>query len=185
MSEVRTVEVTVKLEARDLQHANFYIARSATKWRRSLLISVVLSAVLFPGLSLAYRDDKGLVWMAVIGVLFGVLLWLVLTPLMILVAYVLSFWGAYSLVRNNPHALGPVTYQFSETGYTYAAANGKGEALWSAYPKIYETRESFLFFFVKHLAKVVPKRCFPEESAIQDLKGLLERNYKGELRLVK
>lgn len=123
--------------------------------------------------------------MAVIGILFGVLLWLILTPLMIAFAYVLSFWGARSQVRNNPHALGPITYQFSENGHTYAAANGKGEVLWAAYPKIYETRDSFLLFFVKNLAKVLPKRCFAGQPAIKDLKGLLEKNYKGELRLVK
>jgi hypothetical protein len=66
---------------------------------------------------MAYGDNKGLVWMAVVGVLFGVVLWLVLTPLVIFVTYVLSFFSAYSLVRNNPHALGPVAYRFSENGY--------------------------------------------------------------------
>jgi hypothetical protein len=140
--------------------------------------------LLFPAISLAYRDGKDLGWMAVVGVLFGILLWLVLTPLMIAVAYVLSFFNAHTLVRNNPHALGPITYQFSDSGYTYAAHNGKGEALWTAFPKIHETAENFLFFFVKHLATVIPKHCFPGEPAIREFKGLLEKNYKGELRLL-
>ena len=36
-------------------------------------------------------------------------------------------------------------------------------------------------------AAVVPKRCFPDESAIREFRfrGLLERNYKGELKLLK
>jgi YcxB-like protein len=184
MSDSRKIEVTATLGMRDLQRANFSIARSATKWGRSLLFSIAISALLFPALSLAYRDDKGLVWMAVIGVVFGIALWLVLTPLMIVVAYVLSFFTAHTLVRNNPHALGPITYQFSESGYTYSAPNGKGETLWTAYPKIHETHENFLFFFVKHLATVLPKRCFHGEPAIQEFRGLLERNYRGELRLL-
>jgi hypothetical protein len=91
--------------------------------------------------------------------------------------------NAHSLVRNNPHALGPVTYHFSDDGYTYAAPNGRGETLWTAFPKIHETRENFLFFFVKNLATVVPKRCFPNEVAVREFKSLLERNFKGELRL--
>ncbi len=41
-----------------------------------ILFSMGISALLFPALSLAYRDDKGLVWMAVIGVLLGIALWL-------------------------------------------------------------------------------------------------------------
>lgn len=183
MADSRTV-VTVTLGVQDLQHANFSIARSATKWGRLLLFSIAVSALLFPTISLAYRDDKGLIWMAVIGVLFGVALWLVLTPLMIAVAYVLSFFTAHTLVRNNPHALGPTTYQFSERGYSYSAANGNGETLWTAFPKIQDTRENFLFFFVKHLATVVPKRCFPGGPAIHEFRDLLLRNYRGELRLL-
>lgn len=183
MTDATTLNVTATLVVRDLQRANFSIARSTTKWRRSLLISIVLCAFLFPVISLAYGDKKGLVWMAVIGVLFGVLLWSILTPLMIAVAYFLSFLNAYSLVRNNPHALGPVTYQFSNNGYTYAAPNGSGETLWTAFPKIHETRENFLFFFVKHLATVLPKRCFSDEVAVHEFRKLLERNYKGDLRL--
>jgi hypothetical protein len=185
MTDAPTVEVTAMLGTRDLQRANFSIASSATRWGRSLLFSVAISALLFPAISLAYRDDKGLVWMAVIGVLFGIALWLVLTPLMIAVAYVFSFFTAHTLVRNNPHALGPVTYQFSETGYTYSAPNGKGQTLWTAFPKIHETRENFLFFFVKHLATVVPKRCFLSEPAIREFRDLLGRNYRGELRLLR
>ena len=184
MTHAPTVEVTATLGVRDIQRANFSIARSATKWGRSLLFSIAISALLFPAISLAYRDDKGLVWMAVIGVLFGIALWLVLTPLMIAVAYALSFFTAHTLVRNNPHALGPVTYQFSESGYAYSAPNGKGETLWTAFPRIHETRENFLFFFVKHLATVVPKRCFLGEPAIHEFRDLLKRNYQGELRLL-
>jgi hypothetical protein len=184
MADSRTLEVTATLGVRDVQRANFSIARSATKWGRSLLFSMAISALLFPGLSLAYRDNKGLVWMVVIGVLFGIALWLVLTPLMIAVAYVLSFFSARTLVRNNPHALGPVTYQFSERGYAYSAPNGKGETFWTAFPRIHETRENFLFFFVKHLATVVPKRCFLGEPAIHEFRDLLKRNYQGELRLL-
>jgi uncharacterized membrane protein len=184
MSDSREIEVTATLGMRDLQRANFSIARSATKWGRSLLFSMAVSALLFPALSLAYRDDKGLVWMAVVGVVFGIALWLVLTPLMIVVTYVLSFFTAHTLVRNNPHALGPITYQFSERGYSYSAPNGHGETLWTAFPKIHETRENFLFFFVKHLATVVPKRSFPGESTIHEFRDLLERNYQGELRLL-
>jgi len=142
-----------------------------------------ISALLFPALSLAYRDDKGLVWMAVIGVLLGMALWLVLTPLLIAVAYVLSFFSARTLVRNNPSALGPVTYQFSERGYAYSAPNGKGETLWTAFPRIHETRENFLFFFVKHLATVVPKRYFLGQPAIHEFRDLLKRNYQGEMCL--
>lgn len=184
MADPRTVEVTATLGVRDLQRANFSIARSATKWGRSLLFSIAISALLFPALSLAYRDDQGLVWMAVIGVLFGIALWLVLTPLMIAAAYVLSFFTAHTHVRNNHHALGPVTYQFPERDYTYSAPNGKGETLWTAFPRIHETRENFLFFFVKHLATVVPKRCFLGEATIREFRDLLKRNYQGELRLL-
>jgi hypothetical protein len=184
MADSRTVEVTATLGVRDLQRANFSIARSATKWGRSLLFSITISALLFPTISLAYRDDKGLIWMAVIGVLFGIALWLVLTPLMMAAAYVLSFFTAHTLVRNSPHALGPITYQFSERGYAYSAPNGNGETRWTAFPKIHETRENFLFFFVKHLATVVPKRCFPGDSAIHEFRDLLQRNYQGELRLL-
>jgi YcxB-like protein len=184
MGDSRTVEVTATLGVRDFQRANFSIARSATKWRRSLLFSIAICALLFPAISLAYRDDKGLIWMAVIGVLFGIALWLVLTPLMMAVAYVLSFFTAHTLVRNNPHALGPITYQFSEKGYTYSAPNGNGETLWTAFLKIHETRESFLFFFMKHLATVVPKRCFSGGPAIHELRDLLQRNYQGELRIL-
>jgi hypothetical protein len=183
MDEGKTVAMTATLEIRDLQRANLSIARSATRWKRSLLISIVLSAMLFPALSLLYGDAHGLFWMTAIGILFGVLLWLVLTPLMVAVAYVLSFFSAQTLVRNNPHALGPVTYHFSETGYRYTAPNGSGDVLWTAFPKVYETREDFLLFFVKHLATVVPKRCFPDESSIREFKALLESHYKGELRL--
>jgi len=185
MGDSRKVEVTATLGVRDLQRANFSIARSATKWRRSLIFSMAISALLFPAISLAYRDDRGLVWMAVIGVLFGIALWLVLTPLMIAGAYVLSFFTAHTLVRDNPHALGSITYRFSESGYTYSAPNGKGETHWTAFPKIHETRENFLFFFVKHLATVVPKRCFLDEPSIREFRELLERNYKGELRLLR
>ena len=184
MADVSTLEATVTLKQRDLQRANFSIARSGTRWKRSLLFSIAISALLFPGLSLAYHDDKGLVWMAVYGVLFGTVLWLVLTPFMVAIAYVLSFFTARTLVRNNPHALGPVTYRFSESGYSYASPNGKGEVLWTAYPKIEETRENFLFFFVKHLATVLPKHCFVGESSIREFRALLERNYKGKLRLL-
>jgi hypothetical protein len=183
MSEGKTVEVTATLDVRDLQRANFSIARSATRWKRPLLFSIGISAFLFPALSVAYGDNKGLFWMAAVGVAFGVLLWLVLTPLMVVVAYALSFFSAKMLVRNKPHALGPVAYHFSATGYTYTAPNRSGEVFWTAFPKIHETRENFLLFFVKHLATVVPKRCFSDESSIREFKALLESNYKGELRL--
>lgn len=185
MADSRTVEATATLGVRDLQRANFSIARSATGWGRSLLFSIAISALLFPTISLvAYRDDNGLIWMAVIGILFGIALWLALTPLMMAVAYVLSFFAAHTFVRNDPHALGPVTYEFSERGYAYSAPNGNGETLWTAFPKIQETRENFLFFFVKHLATVVPKRCFPGGPAIHEFRDLLHRNYHGELRLL-
>lgn len=122
--------------------------------------------------------------MFVVGVLFGVLLWLTVFPVMLLFAYAFSFYGARSTVRSNPHALGSVAYRFSGTGYHYDAPNGTGQTLWTAFAKIHETREQFLFYPLKTLAYIVPKRCFSIETDVQDLRRLLQDNYKGEARLL-
>ena len=82
MAGSNTVEVTAAPNFQDIRRASFQIARRATNWKRSLIISIVLSAILFPTISLAYKDGSSLFWMTVIGIGFGVVLWLVLTPVM-------------------------------------------------------------------------------------------------------
>src|SRR5712691_10599667 len=159
MPDVKMVEVTVTLGPQDLRRANFSMALATTKSLRTLIISGFLCAMLFPAISLAYRDRLGLVWMALIGLLFGVPLWLVLTPTMMLLIYVILYFASRSHVRDNPHALGPVTYQFSDSGYSYSTANGKGDVGWAAIPRIDETRSDFLLFYLKKAANVIPKRC--------------------------
>jgi YcxB-like protein len=185
MPEVRAVKVTASLGTGDLHRANFSMALAATKSWRTLIISGFLCSMLFPALSLAYRDRQGLMWMALIGLLFGILLWVILTPIMLILSYVMLYFASRSFVRNNLHALGPITYEFSESGYSYSAVNGKGDVSWSAIPRIQETHKDFLLFYLKRASIVIPKRCFEGQPEIDSFKALLRGNYKGDLRLRK
>ena len=124
-------------------------------------------------------------WMALIGLLFGVLLWVIFTPAVLIFSYAMLYFASRSFVRNNPHALGPITYEFSEGGYSYAAVNGKGDVGWSAIPRIQETHKDFLLFYLKKAWNVIPKRCFEGQLDIDSFKALLRGNYKGDLRLRK
>lgn len=185
MSGSNTVEVTAAPNFQDIRRARFHIVRRATNWKRSLIISIVLCAILFPTISLAYKDGSSLFWMAVIGIGFGVVLWLVLTPVMILIAYALSFLSAQTLIRSNPNLQNSTTFQFSERGYSYSGTHSQGNSLWSALLKIHETRDAFLLYPQPYLAYVIPKHCFPSQSTIEEFKNLLRASYRGQLTLLK
>ena len=122
--------------------------------------------------------------MTVIGIGFGVVLWTFITPVMIMVAYALSYLTAGTLIRNNPNSKGPTTYQFSESGYSFSGPHSKGDVLWSALLKIQETRDMFLFYPQTNLAYVIPKNCFDSQTTIGELKNMLRAFYRGDLTLL-
>jgi hypothetical protein len=183
MSVPNTIEVVAVLKYEDLRRAVFQIARAATNWKRSLFVSIGLSMLLFPAVSLAYGDGANLFWITVIGIGFGVLLWIVITPLMLLIAYAISFLTARTLLRNNPNIQGSCTYRFSESGYSFVGPHSRGDILWAALLKIQETGDLFLLYPQKNFAYVIPKHCFTPEGEVEKMKQLLRDYYKGTLVL--
>ncbi len=185
MSDVGAVEVTVTLEPRDIHRANFSMALAAAKSWYTVIIAGFLVASLFRGILLTYTTPHNFLWVALIALLFGALLWIVLTPAIFLLSYGVMYLASRSFVRKNSHALGPVTYQFSEAGCSSSAPNGRGDAGWASFSRIQETRDHFLLFYLQKGSNVIPKRCFAGQSDIEGLKALFRANYKGDLRLRK
>ena len=187
MAETQPIEVTVKLDRLDLRRGSYAIARErlvGAKWKRSLLQSMalfsIISALAF-GIS---RAGPGVLWGALIGALGGLVFWMMFTPAMLLFICLASYFTANSALKFNPNVAGPVTYKFSEIGFSAFGPSGSGETNWVAFPWVRETREQFLFFVHKNFAYVIPKRCFAEKANLSSFKELLRKAYKGKLTLL-
>ena len=186
MSEQKAIKLTVNRDFRELRRGNFAIASQnllGRKWRSLLQAMALFSALTAITFGVTGQAP---VWLgALVGAVGGAAAWGILMPLLLLFSYALSYFYTRSALKTNPSLAGPVDYAFSEAGLSYVSPNGNGDIRWTAFPWLRETREDFLLFVHRHLAHVLPKRCFAEASGIDEFKELLRRSYPGELLLLK
>jgi hypothetical protein len=109
---------------------------------------------------------------------------LLLGSLAFLVIHAFAYYGARTLLRSNPNASGPVTYEFSAGGASYAGPTGHGQIEWTAYLRIRETSEQFLLYVQKHLANVIPKRVFNSDTELQRFRNLVREHFRGKVELL-
>jgi len=139
--------VVVLLTQRDIYKGNAAIARgrySLKRWLVIVILSIAGATCLF-FLAMS-RSDPHPSWLAALMLGAGVVLAveLLLGSLAFLVIHAFAYYGARTLLRSNPNASGPVTYEFSAGGASYAGPTGHGQIEWTAYLRIRETSEQFL-----------------------------------------
>ena len=185
MSGPAEIKITVQLDYKDFRRGNLSIVaeRLLGRWWSSLVQAMLFFCIAFGAVAAA--NTKTHVWLgALVGLAAGIGFWILFTPVMLLVAYVMSFSMTRSAMRSNPALRGPFEYTFSGAGLTYVGPVGKGEMRWEAFPWIRETRHDFLLFVHKNFAYIIPKRCFSETSVLEQFTQLLRTSYAGKLALL-
>ena len=105
--------------------------------------------------------------------------------LFVLFAKLLGPWlGARQFVKKNPDKLGPSKVSVGADGVDYESPHANATSRWSAYPRILETTDLFLFYTQSNFAQILPKRCFENPDKIENLRKILTTHYKGKLTLL-
>jgi len=171
MADSQSVEVTVQLVQNDLYRANIAIT-----WRRYKLYQWLILCL---GMGVAAGSLFGLLFSQTTGfparcagALFGILF---VPVFLVAMVYSNSHTAAKSLMRNTPALQGPTRWTFSETGIKTDGPTAHAELQWNSFLQVRETREQFLLYPQKHLAKVIPKRCFSSEIEIDRFRELVRR----------
>ena len=172
MTESESLTVSVQLVLNDIYRANVAIA-----WRRYKLYQWL---ILCAGMGIAAGSFFGLLFSQTTGFpgrLAGALFGILFVPVfLVAMVYSNSHTAAKSLMRNSPALQGPTRWTFSESGIRTDGPTSHTELQWNSFLQVRETREQFLLYPQKHLANVIPKRCFASEIELGRFRELVRRS---------
>ncbi len=75
----------------------------------------------------------------------------------------------------------PIRYRFSRDAVSTTTPSSQGSVSWSAYYRLYETKQAFYLYLAASLANVIPKRFFESEEQMQKFRELLRANLPPEV----
>jgi hypothetical protein len=175
MAEGEIVAVTVTLTGEDYSAA-LRALNEPSSWPKRILfwLSVVTLAYFFyTWLRLPDRSPLG-----------GILGLVGLAILVLFVTYGASFLSARTFVKKNPDKLGPAKHSIGPDGTSNESRHGEGNAKWTAYLRIRETKRFFLLYTQSNFAQILPKRCFESPAEVERYRQVLRTYYKGKLELL-
>jgi hypothetical protein len=171
MDTEKRVEITLTVTVDDM-----YRASLALTWKRMVRL-LLLSSALAVFLFVLGRGDPSSVmnsWAAVVTI--GALL---LAPF--------YFWTNYSrasrAVKENRVYRNPLTYVFTEKGILVTGPTFRAESDWSNVSSVVETRSSSILSPSVVSITVLPKRCFPEPSALATLREIMRSHVSAKMKL--
>jgi hypothetical protein len=179
MLDSEQVTITVRLTQKDYATALRELAKHRTGWAKRVLFWI---SVAFLGCMVYFvlRDSETPFLNGVMAVV-GVAMFL----LFVLSAKLFGPWlGGRQFVKKNPDKLGPSKVSVNADGVNYESPHANAASKWSAYPRIMETMDLFLFYTQSNFAQILPKRCFENPNEIESLRKILTTHYKGKLELL-
>jgi hypothetical protein len=171
MADSQSVEVIVQLVQNDAYRANITIAWRRYKLYQWLILGVGMGVVAGSLFGLLFSQTTGFP-ARVAGALFGILF---VPVFLVAMVYSNSHTAAKSFMRNTPALQGPTRWTFSENGIIADGPTAHIELQWNSFLQVRETREQFLLYPQKHLANVIPKRCFSSDIEIGRFRELVRR----------
>lgn len=170
------LRITFELEQKDVYRSNVAVAIDSIGRPRTiagLVFIEVLAIAGSVGLVLKARATGAHESLIVSAAIWAVLFF----PIILLfTCYVIPYFAAKSLYKNNANVRSPIHWSFSEELITQQMATGKAELSWSNFIKLRETRDLFLLFPQNHLAFPLPKRAFADEKEIRAFRELIRRH---------
>jgi YcxB-like protein len=95
-------------------------------------------------------------------------------PLLLLVASIAAIVGYYSPIetiknirKSNRAAAGPHVFTLTDGGVEAVSPGARGTIEWPNFAEIYESKESFLLYFSKGQAVLLPKRAVPDVPSLR------------------
>lgn len=182
MPDSEQVTAVIMLTQKDYATSMRELSRHRTGWTRRILlwISFVFLASMF--YSLLRNSETPLLRVALIAA--GAAAFLLFLLVFWLLKYFVYWFAARQFVKKNPTKLGPNKVSVSSNGLSYEGAHADGTVRWSAYPRILETKDVFLFYTQSNFAQILPKRCFEKPDDTENIRHILSAHYKGKLELL-
>lgn len=173
MSTIGPVEVDVRLEMGDLFPFYFMNSFRRVGWIfvPFLLVSIFLLIASVLG---STRSN---------GVSFSPITLAAPFALCLLFFLVIPYLSARSTLKSSKIIQGSVHYTFSENGMDSTAPGAFGHNDWSNFHKVVETRHVLLIYPTKHIAWVVPKRCFADSAGLDAIRQLIRAHVTGKVKL--
>jgi len=171
MAESQPVELTVQLALNDVYRANIAIAWGRYKLYQWLILGVGMGVAAGSLFGLLFSQTTGFP-ARFAGTLFGILF---VPVFLVAMVYSNSYTAAKSLMRNAPALQGPTRWTFSENGIRTDGPTAHTELQCNGFLQVRETRKQFLLYPQKHLANVIPKRCFSSDIEIGRFRELVRR----------
>jgi hypothetical protein len=172
MNTEERVEITVTVAAADM-----YLATLALTWTRMARLFFVLCAlavllfVVDRGDSSSALDSPA-VLVTVIAVLF--------VPLYSWIHYS----RASRVVKDSRAYRSPLNYVFTGKGISVSGPTFQAESDWSNVSQVVETRSAFILNPSVVSITILPKRCFPDSSAIATLRELMRSHVSANMKLL-
>jgi YcxB-like protein len=170
--------ITFQLGQKDVYRSNVAVAIDSVGRPRTIAGLVLIEVLAIAGLvgmvlraKAAGAHESLFVSASIWGVVF-------FPTILLFTCYVLPYFGAKSLYKNNANVRSTIHWSFSEQLITQEMATGKAELSWSNFIKFRETADLFLLFPQKHLAFPLPKRAFADEKEIQAFRKLVRRHVR-------
>jgi len=172
MSSENQIEMTVSLTEDDL-----YRAMVALTWKsraRTLVVLCVFAVILV--VAYLHNPSDGLAWPAAAATA---------TPVLSALLYVwMIHRGARATIRQTDIYRNPISYTLTESGVSASGPTFRGEGDWATVSRVLETRSFFLFSPTIAFMWVLPKRCFPDASAIERLRTIIRSRVSGKVKLL-
>lgn len=170
------ISITVSLTQADYARAiKAFVTRRATVVRLILFCVATLTFSVFFCFWLATSADYLVSGMISVGVVAIAMLFLI---------YGVPYFAARTFVKKNPDKLGPNRQEIGPGGASYQSQHGDARLAWSAFQQIRETPELFLFYTQSNFAQIVPKRCFTDQSEIEQYREIIRKYYAGKTELL-
>jgi len=184
MSDSLPLKVAVQLTLLDIYRALIAVAveyRTYWNWTLTALKAVIAcGAVYFAACLLVCGKTERYLSLLWTSLQWSALFLAGLTPLLLLilppVVLKVLAWRKLDAQR-------PVTYSFFPDRIETRTAPSGSTIQWSSFVRIRETKGQFLLYFQRHLAFVLPKRCFGGDAQIQAFRELVRASFPGEALL--
>jgi len=174
MSSERHVEITVNLTANDLFRASM-----ALSWKSLAHITALL------GLLSALWVATDLYWPDSVHQLSSLTLLLICLTALVPPAYVwIILHRSRKVLRDSRVYRNELDYVFTDNSVSACGPTYKGESDWSNVTRVHETRSFIMLFSPLRGMTILPKRCFPDASALNTFRELVRAHVSGKVKLL-
>lgn len=158
----------VVLTGSEFAAASLFVTLRALRWILAFWLAIgllTLALSLRPGPA-APRSTTGLI---LVGMAFAIVL--------------LSWVSARLQFRRLPAGRKRYMWRFFEDHIEMASAVGDARNQWELFVRVVETRSLFLFFPQRNICQIVPKRAFPDELQIDEVRRIAKKKLGRQAKI--